>query len=61
MKNQLQVKKVSAVGISPEGDDSRKYTFFLYKYKRKYNVKFANAVMKEMLKVNARQYSESYQ
>lgn len=35
--------------------------FFLYKYKRKYNVKFANAVMKEMLEVNARQYSESYQ
>lgn len=30
-------------------------TLFLYKYKRKYNVKFANAVMKEMLKVNARQ------
>lgn len=32
--------------------------FFLYK--RKYNVKFANAVMKEMLE-DARQYSETYQ
>lgn len=50
MKNQLKVKKLSTVGISPE-DDSGKYTF-LYKYKRKYNVKFANAVRREMLKIN---------